>query len=177
MTNDYVKIKTWGETMPFQQRNQNDNNKGENTTVDNCCGCQTQCFPQEKKKKDFKEFTLPPAGAEIGGKTFGGYKEMFFNEALLTEAREVRRINGSLTRSCCDDGLLDRVLQRSTNFPLVGTKNEFHRKVKSARLRLSPCFHWHHVCFYRTFSGEAARVKIGCNTQNQLIAPRTIFGP
>lgn len=79
-------------------------------------------FPQ-KKKRNFKEFTLPPAGAEIGGKTFGGYKEMFFNEALLTEAQEVRRINGSLTRNCCDDGLFDRVPQRTTSFPLVGTKN------------------------------------------------------
>lgn len=117
MTNDYIKIhttenrvKTWGEMTHFQSRNQNDNNKGENTTVDNCW-LSNPIFPQ--KKRNFKEFALPPAGAEIGGKTFSGYKEMFFNEAPLTEAREVRRINGSLTRNCCEDGLFDGVPQSS----------------------------------------------------------------
>lgn len=114
-------------------------------------------FPRNTKKKDFKEFALPPAGAQIGGKTFGGYKEMFFNEALLTEAREVRGINASLTSCCCDDGLLDGVPQRTTHFPRVGTKNEFPRKAERARLHLSPCLHTHHVCFNRTFSGKAPK--------------------
>lgn len=55
MTNDYLKIQTRenqvrGEMMHFQSRNQNDNNKGENTTVDNRCCCQTQFFPRKKKE-------------------------------------------------------------------------------------------------------------------------------
>lgn len=142
--------------MHFQSGNQNDETKGKTRQSTTAAAVKPNFSPE--KKKDFKEFALPPAGAEIGGKTFGGYKEMLFNEALLTEAREVRRINGSLTRSCCDDGLLDGVPQRTTNFPLVGTKNEFNRKAKSVRLRLSPCFRTHHACFYRTFSGEPPRI-------------------
>lgn len=46
-----------------------------------------------KKKRNLKEFAVPPAGAEVRrGKTFSGYKGNVFNDnvAMLTEPREAR---------------------------------------------------------------------------------------